>query len=453
MPARPTHAFDPEKATREATAFLQRLIQFDTTNPPGNELACAQYIAEVFAGESLAAEVVEPVPGRGSVVARLPGSGAKRPLLLLSHLDVVPAVAADWRHPPFGGEIADGCVWGRGALDTKNLTALWMSLLLAVKRQGLTPSRDLVFAATGDEEMGGTWGVGWLVEHRPDLVLDCEFALNEGGGAGARLAGRTVYHLQTGEKGIAWTRVTATGTGGHASMPHPDNPVVRLAGALHRIGTTPLPLRLTDTFRLYVERLAAALGPELGPVVKEALGEESAERALAALGDDYEASTIRAMSRNTACPTVVRASDKTNVIPREASALVDCRVLPGQTPEDLLAQLREILGLEGRPEEKIRLELERANPASESPPDTELTRAVEKALAKHDPDATLVPFLSPGGTDGRYLRPRGIVCYGFCPLLPGEDQASVHGVDERLSLRSIEFGLKVLWDVIAELAF
>jgi acetylornithine deacetylase/succinyl-diaminopimelate desuccinylase-like protein len=453
----PGFALDVEKASREATDFLRRLLQFDTTNPPGNETACARYIAEVFGKEGIPAEVVEPMPGRGSVVARLPATkagGAKRPLLLLSHLDVVPAVAADWKRPPFSGDLADGEIWGRGALDTKNLTALWMVVMLEAKRQRVPLTRDLIFAATADEEMGGTWGVAWLVQNRPELV-DCEFALNEGGGTGIALGARTAYVYQTAEKGICWTTVTAHGKAGHASLPTKDNPVVHLAGALHRIGTTSLPMHITDTFRLFVERLGPALPAGLSQAADLLLDAATLESALAFFPDEYAANNIRAMTRNTASPTVISGSDKTNVIPQTATAQVDCRILPGQTPESLFAELRALLGLDqedgGSP--KLELTLARSSLATESPPDTELAAALGRALTRHDPDAVLVPFLVPGGTDGRFLRPQGVVCYGFCPTLCKEDNESVHGINERITVASLEFGLKVLWDALAEMVF
>jgi len=446
----PEASLDVVRATREATAFLRRLIQFDTTNPPGNETACSRYIAEVFEKEGIQAEVVEPTPGRGSVVARLKGSGARRPLLLLSHLDVVPAVAADWEHAPFGGEIVDGQIWGRGALDTKNLTAIWMALMLEIKRKGLPLARDVVFAATADEEMGGIWGVKWLVDNRPEL-LDAEFALNEGGGTAVTMGGRTMYVYQTAEKGICWTGVTARGTAGHASTPHNDNPVVHLAGVLHKVGTGQLPMHVTDTLRLFVERMAAALPSEMSQAVKMLLDPDKAEAALAVIPDRHQANTVRAMSRNTACPTVLHGSDKTNVIPQTATAQIDCRILPGQTPESLLAELRALMGLKGDPGEKIELTLDRTALATESPPDTALTKALERAIAKHDPDACLVPFLVPGGTDGRFLRPKGIICYGFCPTLPGAAEGSVHGINERVEVATMDFGVKVLWDAVTEM--
>jgi acetylornithine deacetylase/succinyl-diaminopimelate desuccinylase-like protein len=439
--------FDAGKAGHEAAAFLQQLIRFDTTNPPGNEIACARYIADIFARSGIEAEVIEPAPERGSVIARLKGSGAKRPLLLLSHLDVVPAIAEDWKHPPFGGEILDGEIWGRGALDTKNLTAIWMTIMLEIKRRGLRLERDVVFAATADEEMGGVWGVKWLTENRPDL-LDCEFALNEGGGGAVVIGGRTMYVYQTAEKGICRTGVTARGTAGHASMPHQDNPVVHLGEALHRVGANRLPMHVTETLRLFVNRVAAAVPDDLGSTVKMLLDPETTEAALAVISDPQHVHAFQAMLRNTACPTVIQGGSKSNVIPQTATAQIDCRILPGQTPDSLMAELRSLLGLNGQTNGRITLHLDRSAQPTESPPDTVLTEALERAITKHDPNACIVPFLVPGSTDGRFLRPKGVVCYGFCPTLPGTADRTIHGINERVSLKTMDFGLRVLWDTV-----
>lgn len=447
----PETSFVLPEVTKQAVEFLRHLIRFNTTNPPGDELECARWIAGVFGDAGIGAEVLEPAPGRGSVVARIKGNGSKRPLLLLSHLDVVPAVAADWEHDPFGGELIDGEIWGRGALDMKSLTAIWMVLFLAVKRLGVRLDRDLIFFAAADEEMMGTWGAKWVAENRPELVA-AEYALNEGGGEGRTVAGRTLYTYQPAEKGVCWLKLTARGTAGHASMPHDDNPVVHLAQALAKIGARRLPLHVTETFRQFVERVRAALPGQLGEAMKLLLDDQGSELALQALSDDYLAGTIRAMSRNTAAPTCLQASTKTNVIPAAATAEVDCRLLPGQTPEDLLGELRAVVGLKGEPGEKLQIEIIRTNPASESPPDTELTRVIEKVLARHAPGTALVPFLMPGATDSRFFRPKGTVCYGFHPMLPDIHPETVHGKNERIPVSSLEFGLRVLWDVVTEMA-
>lgn len=384
-------------------------------------------------------------------MARLAGRGERRPLLLMSHLDVVPAVAADWQHEPFGGDIIDDEIWGRGTQDTKGLTAIWVALLVHAKRSGILLDRDLIFAATADEETGGALGMRWLVENRFDLI-DCEFALNEGGGTGMTIGGKTVYTYQTAEKGICPVKLTARGTAGHASIPHIDNPVVHLAEAIRKIGQTHLPIHVTDTLELFIRRTASLVGGDLGSKLPGILEEETAESTLNLLNNETHANTLRAMSRNTASPTILQGGEKRNVIPQTAAAEIDCRVLPGQTAETLAMELGNVLGLRGDPSDKIHVEVSLLSTPTQSAPDTELSRAIAEAVARHDPGAGVAPFLMPAGTDGRFLREKGITCYGFFPTLPDVDTRTVHGKDERLPISSVDFGLRVLWDVIIRVA-
>ena len=434
-------------AREETLTCLTELVRLDTTNPPGNETVAARYVADRLAAAGVSAEVVEPAPGRGSVVARLDPEGADpaESLLLLSHLDVVPATAAEWRRHPFGGELADGQVWGRGTLDTKQLTAIWLTIFLRVVRERLALRRGLVFAATADEEMGGALGVRWLEDSRPEL-LRCGWCLNEGGGFGLVLGGVTYYPFQAGEKSPCWMTLRVRGQPGHASIPSPDNAVIRLAEAVARIGRARLPFHLTDTVRLFVEGLAGAQVEPMAGVLRRLLLPDRADQVLDGLGDAHLAAMIRAMLHNTAVPTILRAGEKTNVIPSVAEAQVDCRILPGQTPAALRGELEAVLAdCPG-----VELELGMSGQPTESPVDTDLAEAIRRSLARHAPGAHAIPYLVPGATDSRFLRPRGAVAYGFCPLLPGEDVRTIHGHDERIGVRSIEFALRVLWDVVTD---
>ena len=435
------------RAREETITCLTELVRLDTTNPPGNETAAARYLADRLGAAGVQAEVVEPAPGRGSVVARLDPEDANpaESLLLLSHLDVVPATAAEWKRDPFGGELVDGQVWGRGTLDTKQLTAIWLTIFLRVVRERLALRRGLVFAATADEEMGGTLGVRWLEENRPDL-LRCGWCLNEGGGFGLMLGGATYYPFQAGEKSPCWMTLRVRGQPGHASIPSADNAVIRLAEAVARVGRARLPFHLTDTVRLFVEGLAGAQAEPMAAMLKSLLDPDRADQALDGLGDAHLAAMVRAMLHNTATPTVLRAGEKTNVIPSMAEAQVDCRILPGQTPESLQGELQAVLAdCPG-----VELVLGMSGQPTESPVDTVLSDAIRRSLARHAPDAWAIPYLVPGATDSRFLRPRGTVAYGFSPLLPGEDVRTIHGHDERIGVRSIEFGLRVLWDVVTD---
>lgn len=425
---------------------LKNLITIDTTNPPGNESAAVSYLASVFDAENIDYEIVEPLPGRGSIVARLPGSGAARPLMLLGHLDVVTAHAPDWTHPPFSATENEGAIWGRGTLDMKGLVATWLTLIVKFRREGRQSSRDIILAATADEEAGGHLGLGWLVKNRPDLV-DCQWALNEGGGNSLELAGETFFTVQSGEKAGCPIRLVARGTAGHASIPLPDNPVYGLAGAVTALQKSLLPEHMTDTVKAFFGGLASGLGGARGAALKLALGKGQISRALDfAVKDPFMQAGLNAMLRNTAVPTMLGASSKLNVIPGEAFVDLDCRILPGQSRESLMQELRRILP------NGIEMLNERSGQPTESPPDSPLSAVIQSVMKSHKPDAHVIPFLSPGSTDARFLRPKGVIVYGFAPMLPGEKVGLAHGVDERISLESLKFGFDVLSDVVTRAA-
>jgi acetylornithine deacetylase/succinyl-diaminopimelate desuccinylase-like protein len=439
---------DPELATH----FLQELIRIDTTNPPGNELPAAEYIAGLLRKEGLQPAVLESAPGRGSVVVRLcqheslsDCRGAQDALLLMSHLDVVPADAGEWTHPPFAAEVADGYVWGRGACDTKGLTAVQLALLITLKRDGTPLRRDIVFAATADEETGGECGMAWLVRHHPHL-LDCRFAINEGGGFGLKVGGKHLYLVQTGEKGVCWMRLTVTGTPGHGSMPREDNAIARLCTALARMSRAHLPQHRTVIADRLVRSVANAqrfqdgvktrllLNPLIEPLIQSRVRESS-----------QVGSSIAATLRNTVSPTVLRAGSKTNVIPGEATAEVDGRLMPGQTPQDLLREIRPYIG------DDVRVDFLTQSKGYESDPASPLFDVFQQVLSEHDPGSVAVPYIVPGGTDGRFLAERDVKVYGFHPLRqePGINMLEMaHARDERISVANLEFGTAVLYDVV-----
>lgn len=432
--------------TQEAAAHLAALVRINTTNPPGREKAAADYVAAALAEAGIQAEVVEPAPERGSVIGRLRGSGEADPLLLLAHLDVVPAVASEWRHDPFGGVTVDGEIWGRGTLDCKHLAAIWLTLLCHFKREGRRLRRDLILAATADEEMGGTWGVQWLADNRFDLIK-APWCLNEGGGGAVPLKGQSYFTYQTAEKAICWLKLTARGRSGHASVPSPGNAVVALAEAVVRLGRASLPMHVTPTVQQYFAGLSEGQSPEVQQLLAAVLDPATSDTALAqAMTESHRVDSARAMLRNTATPTVLRAGDKINVIPSTAQADVDCRILPGQTVQQLLAEVSPLIG------DSINIEVTRTGQPSESPPASPLAEAMAAALKGHAPGARMIPFLVPGATDARFLRVKGMTVYGFCPTLPDVDARTVHGVDERLPLTSLTFALKVLHDTIAGFA-
>lgn len=428
----------------EVTTHLCHLIRCNTTNPPGHETVAARYLAEVLEKEGIPAQVLESSPGRGNLVARLRGNGQEEPLLLLSHLDVVPAEADKWTHPPFSGAVVDGYVWGRGAVDTKNLTAIELMTLLLLKRSGRKLRRDVILAATADEEAGGRAGATWLVKHHLDLIK-APYCINEGGGIGLLLNGKRVYLCQTAEKGTARFKVTATGSPGHGSIPRDDNAVVLLAEAVARIGRTSLPGHLTPTMTRFLQELMAVMGLELSPELVLNLASDRANLQ-EILGDPYLADMLYAMLHNTASPTILDAGTRINVIPSTATAQVDGRILPGQTEESFRQELESILaGL------NVTIEFMQSGPALENPVESPLYEAIVAATQANDPGSVVVPFLVTGGTDAKSLAPAGIRVYGFAPMK--EDPTDrvfnlAHAHNERISVANLEFGVRVLYDIV-----
>ncbi|MCL6450081.1 MAG: M20/M25/M40 family metallo-hydrolase [Acetobacteraceae bacterium] len=430
----------------EAREHLASLVRIDTSNPPGNEISAARYLEAALRREGIWCQVFEPAPGRGNMVARLPGEGNRRPLLLMAHLDVVPADPQGWTCPPFSGAVREGELWGRGALDCKHIVAGWLTILLRLKRLGARLRRDVILAATADEECGGRWGTGWLADHRPDLMA-AEVALNEGGGAAYVVGGRRVFTCDTGEKGVCWLRLSAGGEGGHASVPPRDNPVVRLASAVSCLGQADFPVHLTPVverlFTAALEHTPQAPAATLQRVVQAGGRREDLE----ALFPRRLAGQLYATLRNTATPTVFQAGGKTNVVPARAWAEVDGRFLPGFTVESFLEELRSQAGSQAA---GLDWEVTMAAEPSESSPAAPLLDCLARAIERHSPGSLLAPSLCVGMTDGRYLRRLGVPVYGFWPELPHVPLERAHGVDERLPLDSLRFALAVMWDAIAD---
>lgn len=438
----------------EAVEHLRRLVRFDTTNSPGDERLAAEYVAQVGRAAGLEATVIDSAPGRGNAVLRLRGTGEARPILLLSHLDVVPVEPSKWRHPAFEGVLADGCVWGRGAVDSKLTTTVGLTALVALAREGVRLKRDLILAATASEEMGGPAnGAAYLAAHHPDLIAS-EYTLNEGGGHSVAIGGRVYYTLQTAEKGGCAVDVVACGSPGHASVPHDDNPIPKLGRALDRLGSRKMPVHATATSRAFLEGVAAdqeARGAGgVAAIARALLDARAADDALRRLPTDPGIRLmLDAMLRNTAAPTVLEAGTKRNVIPSEARCQLSGRPLPGQTRESFLTELRAVVGTE------VEFEVESFSPGLEFEPDAAIEDAALRALRRHDPDAALLPFMMTGGTDAKRLAGVGGQVYGSVPMLhePGVDYMSLcHGHDERISVASIDFGVKVTLDLLRDLA-
>jgi acetylornithine deacetylase/succinyl-diaminopimelate desuccinylase-like protein len=427
-----------------AVRFLRDLIRIDTTNPPGNEIAAARYIASVLSGEGLDPVVLEAAPGRGSVVSRLRGNGTKGALLLMSHLDVVPADPKEWDHPPFAAEVADGYIWGRGATDTKGLTAVQLAILLTLKHEAIPLTRDIVFAATADEEAGGASGMAWLAQKHARL-LECEYAINEGGGHSMDLNGRHFYTCQTGEKGLCWMKLTTRGSSGHGSMPSEDNAVAALCMAVSRLAQAHLPQHVTPTVDRLARKIAETQG--LGESLLASLFDPQREmEALGQLGQYPELVTLlRATLHNTVSPTMLQAGQKANVIPGEATAVVDGRIVPGQTQDSFLEELRPYIG------PNVRVDVIQRSSPYESEPGSPLFELMGQVLQEHHPGCVLAPYIVPGATDGRILVEKGVKVYGFAPSRaePGWTALEMaHARNERISLANMDFATSVLYDVV-----
>ncbi len=423
-------SYDP---AAEVVQLCQELIRIDTSNygtddGPGERKA-AEYVATLLDEVGIDAQILEGRPGRANVVARWGGGDGRAPLLLHGHLDVVPAEASDWQVDPFSGEIKDGQVWGRGAVDMKDFDAMLLSVVRARATAGAAPDREIVLCFTADEEAGGHSGAGLLVEDHADLFADCTEAVGEVGGFSTTIRGRRVYLIEAAEKGMAWMRLSAHGRAGHGSMINDDNAVTRLAGAVARIGAHHWPVRLTPTMEVLLATVADLAGTDATPDNAEALVEE--------FGD--AARMIGAVIRNTANPTMLRAGYKTNVIPTDAQATIDGRFLPGYEDE-FFATLHELAG------PGIDVAFESKQDPWETPYDGDLVTAMSRSLLAEDPDAVVAPYLMSGGTDAKHFRKLDMRSYGFAPLrLPSELDftALFHGVDERVPVDALGFGARV----------
>lgn len=427
---------------------LQELLRFDTTNPPGNEITAAQYIRERLAAEGIESTILESAPGRANLIARIKGDGSERPLLLMNHLDVVKTEPEQWTHPPFAGEIAGGYLFGRGAIDMKNLAAVEIELLIELKRRNLPLKRDVILAACADEETGGAKGMQWLVDNHFELV-DAEYAINEGGGHGYRIGDRWLFTCQTAEKGVCWTKVIARGQPGHASAPPENTSVQKLLAAMNRLAQAKLPQHKVATVDTYVRSIASLLP---GPQREKVLGifdPATEAEALAALPIAELAQTLRASLRNTATPTGLKAGEKINVVPSVAEASVDCRVLPGQDDKSAQAEMRSFLG------DEVELETIIYSPPTESGFQTPLFDLMKEVMNELAPGSVVTPYMSTGGTDGRFLAVKGVKVYGFCPMLiqPGEPgpMQLAHAHDERVSLANLGFSTRALWEIVRRL--
>ena len=426
----------------EAADLLSRLIQFDTSNPPGHESLVAEFLADLLSAEGIGVKLLAATPGRANLVARLPGDGSRPPLLLLGHTDVVYAEADQWRVPPFSGTIRDGYVWGRGALDMKGLLAMQVMALRLVKRLGLPLARDLVLLATADEEDTGRDGAAWVVDQHWYEVA-AEYVFGEGG-VGVELDGRPVYLVATAEKGYADLTLTARGLSSHASTPGGGNALVALAQAIQRISTYRSGVHLTEPVKSHL----AALAPALPWLDQRLLGGADLPLLSGWLVDRLDLPTIRHALRNTFTPTMAQAGHLANVVPDTAEATLNCRTLPGVGLGELLGEVRRRLA--GLP---VEVGVRQFNPASASPTATPFFTAIAEAARRETPGAIVAPYMMPGATDARFFRAKGVTAYGLMPVcLTSEEMATIHGVDERLQVRHLEQGTRAVFRLLQHMA-
>jgi len=438
-------ALDWPALEREAVALMSRYLKIDTINPPGNEIRGVEFFKQIFEAENIPVRVIESAPGRGNIIARLRGDGTKPAVILMHHMDVVPADARYWTVDPLGGEVKDGYIWGRGALDTKGLGITHAITLLALARQGTPLAGDVVFLGTADEEAGGKLGAGFLVEQHPDLFEGAGVVLNEGGFIAASGDKALFYGVEAAQKVPLWLRLKSVGTPGHGSMPIHDSAANKLVRALGRIDGWETPLHVVPQVQSFYAATAHLAGDSLRDAYLD-LRKALADPAFAA--EFTAGARENAMVRNTISLTALRGSNKTNVIAPEATAELDIRLLPDQDPGAFIEELEGIIG-----EPSIEIETLLSFQPSTSPSDHEFFSVLRELAAEHDPDAVVTTPLAVGFTDCHYFRERGIPCYGFWPFrIGGDDISGAHGNDERLSVANLEWGSRFTYELVTRLA-
>jgi len=434
-----------EQYQGQAVHLLQEYIRLDTSNPPGNEVKAAEFFHRLFEAQGISNTVFTYAPGRANLYAVLKGDGSLRPLVLLNHMDVVRAEPKNWRVPPFSGEISDGDVYGRGALDMKDEGLLQAMVMLIAAHEKLPLRRDLIFLATADEEVGDT-GSAWILENHPELVRQAEYLITEGGSNLIRPGGRTVYGIGVAEKAPYWIRMTATGRGGHGSIPIADSAPTRLVKAMDRVVSWETPIHLLPSVEEFFRQIA--------PLEKETRASEFRNIRTALQDPAFARALTRDenfnyLLRDTISLTVLKGSQQTNVIPDTAYCEWDVRLLPGEDPQAFAAELRSVIA-----DDHIDLEpISRYRKPNSSPTGTTLYRTIEQVVHKYNPQALVAPTLNSGYTESQMYRPLGLDCYGFIPVeVTPEQEATEHAANERVPVEQIRQGVKILYEVVARAA-
>jgi acetylornithine deacetylase/succinyl-diaminopimelate desuccinylase-like protein len=423
------------------TELLAQLLRFDTTNPPGNERECIDWIRGLLEELGCEVRIVAQTPERPNLIARLPGAGVSAPLLLQGHVDVV-AAGGQWRHEPFAGELEDGYIWGRGALDMKGGVAMMLAAFMRTVAAGRIPPGDVILCLMADEEAGSELGAEFLVREHPELFAGVSYAIGEFGGFSLPLAGRTFYPIMVAEKQVCWTRATLRGPAGHGSFPVADGAMGRLGRLLASLDGRRLPVHVPTVTRGMVESIAEELPAPLAVPLRGLLKPALTDRMLDLLGE--RARLFDPLLHNTASPTILAGGDKINVIPDEVSVELDCRLLPGFGPEEMFAELRAHAGVE------MELEVIRHDPVA-AEPDLSLFGMLSDTLRELDAAARPIPMLLPAVTDGRFFSRLGIQTYGFLPMQLPEDMrfmSLIHAPDERLPAASVDFGTRAIERVL-----
>ena len=429
----------------EAVATLSRYIQIDTTNPPGNELKAAGFLKSILDKEGIDGRVFESAPGRANFYARLRGNGSKKAVVLMHHMDVVPADAKSWQEPPFSGLVKGGEIWGRGSLDNKNGGVIGLMTLLALKRQGIALKGDVIFLGTADEEAGGLFGLSYLLEKHPDLFTNVGVVLNEGGGIRLGDDGRArLYSVGVAEKVPLWLKLTAPGTPGHAASPGGNQAVLKLVAALNRLSAYQSPIKVIPEVQKFYADSA--------PTAPANRREQYLDLRKALQDSTFAAEFLKERSnnarvRNTISITGIKGSDKINVIPAEASAEVDVRLLPGEEPQAFINELRRVLA-----DESIKIEILLSRTAAASPIHPEALKVITDYAKANDPGAAVLFPVGSGFTDCHFFRAKGIPCLGFLPQRSTpSSEGLVHGVDERIPMERLASAIRAMYEIVSGL--
>jgi len=438
--------FDWKALENEAVSTLSRYIQIDTTNPPGNEIKAAQFFKEIFDRAGIEARIIESAPGRGNIFARLRGDGSKKAVVLLNHMDVVPAEPREWKEPPFSGLIKDGQIWGRGALDAKGRAITELITLLVLKRQNVPLKGDVIFLGTADEEAGGALGAGYLLEKHAELFKDVGLVLNEGGGIRIGNDGKArSYRVRVAEKTPLWLKLTAPGTPGHGSTPGSNMAVHKLVAALNRIMQYNAPIKVVPEVQQYYADLAGQ-EPEARRNRYRDLRTSLSDPAFAA--EFTNNGQNNASVRNTIAITSINGSKKVNVIPAFATAEIDVRLLPGEDPKAFIDEMRKVIS-----NESIKIEVILSFPAAMSLPHPEAMKVITEMAKVVDGGAPVISTFGNAFTDCHFFREKGIPCLGFIPLRSSpSEEGLTHGIDERISIDSLRAGLRGMYELVHKLA-